>query len=88
MNEGKILRFTASWCHPCKQLMKELDKVVIPVPVEVVDIDIDRYVADDHNVRGVPTLMFIKNSYEIGRLTGVQSKEAIEDWISHCMGKA
>lgn len=88
MSEGKILRFTASWCHPCKQLCKELDKVNIPVPVEVVDIDIDRYVAEDYNVRGVPTLLFIKNSYEEGRLVGVHSKEAIEDWISHCTGLA
>ena len=35
----KIVRFTASWCGPCKMLAKTLEEVESKLPIEVVDID-------------------------------------------------
>ena len=35
----KILKFSAEWCTPCKMLQKTLDEMVLPYPVENIDID-------------------------------------------------
>jgi len=36
----KILRFTASWCGPCKTLAKTLESVETNIPIEVIDVDV------------------------------------------------
>ncbi len=41
----KIVRFTASWCGPCKMLAKTLEEVDSKLPIEVVDIDIHPEIA-------------------------------------------
>lgn len=76
----KILRFTASWCSPCKVLAKNLELAQIGVPIEVVDIDVFPEVAEDYQVRSVPTLIMLENSHELKRLIGVQPVQAIEAW--------
>ena len=37
----RILRFTASWCKPCKDLAKNILKSNIKLPIEVIDIDLN-----------------------------------------------
>ena len=37
----KVIRFTASWCQPCKMLAKTLEDVHTNLPIEIVDIDKD-----------------------------------------------
>ena len=52
----KILRFTASWCQPCKGLEMNLNSAKLEVPVEVIDIDEDEDLATQWQIRSVPTL--------------------------------
>ena len=41
----KILRFTASWCAPCKVMAEILEHVETTLPIEVVDIDVHAEIA-------------------------------------------
>ena len=33
--DRKVLRFTASWCQPCKMLAKTLESITTDYPIEV-----------------------------------------------------
>ena len=78
----EILRFTASWCSPCKMLAANLEKVSTDVPVKVVDIDVLTEVAGEYNIRSVPTLVMVENGVEVSRLIGVKTVEQIDQWIT------
>lgn len=77
----KILRFTASWCGPCASLAKNLEGVDVGLPVEVIDIDADSTTASRFGIRGIPTLIVIKNDQEVGRKSGVMSAADIRTWV-------
>ena len=76
----KILRFTASWCQPCKTLAKNLEGADLGLPIEVVDIDVYDDVAIEYGIRSVPTLVLVGDG-EQKRLTGVKTIAQIKDWI-------
>jgi thioredoxin 1 len=78
----KILRFTASWCGPCKMLAKNLESVKSGMPIEVVDIDVHPEVATEFGIRGVPTLVMIEDGKENKRLVGMRSLKELEEWIN------
>jgi thioredoxin 1 len=79
----RILRFTASWCQPCKTLAKNLELVNSKnVPIEVVDIDVHSELAVDYGIRSVPTLVMKDENIEIKRFSGVKSTKELEAWIN------
>lgn len=82
MSDKRVLRFTASWCQPCKTLAKNLESVNTLVPIEVVDIDAQTDVAMDYGVRGVPTLIMLNGNTEMKRMSGVKSLKELEDWLN------
>lgn len=78
----KVLRFTASWCGPCKMLSKTLEDIQTPIPFEVVDIDVNPEIAQDYGVRGVPTMIMIDGNTEVKRVTGAKTKSELEAWLN------
>lgn len=78
----KILRFTASWCQPCKALAKNLEDAKLDIPIEVIDIDVHDDVAIDHGIRSVPTLI-LKDGTTEKRLVGVHTYQQIRDWANN-----
>ena len=77
----KILRFTASWCQPCKNLVKQLEEIDTGLPIEVFDIDVDTELAMDYGIRSVPTLVIVEENIEVKRMTGLVTKEILKNWI-------
>lgn len=77
----KILRFSASWCQPCKMLAKNLENTDLGVPIEVVDIDAAPELAEQYGIRSVPTLVYLKDGKEIGRQMGVKTPLVLEEWV-------
>ncbi len=77
----KVLRFTASWCQPCKMLEKTLEDVETQIPIEVIDIDENQGLAMDYGIRGVPTLVMLDGDIEVKRVSGVLMKNQLTEWL-------
>jgi len=78
----KILRFTASWCQPCKLLAEILEHVETKLPIEVIDIDVHTEIAAEYGVRSVPTLVMVEDNVVLKTSIGVKSKQQLEAWIN------
>ena len=78
----KVLRFTASWCQPCKMLARTLEDIETNLPIEVIDIDENQEVAINYGVRGVPTLVMLDENIEVKRMVGMQTPKQLEDWLN------
>lgn len=78
----KILRFTASWCAPCKALAATLENVETKLPIEVIDIDVHTEVATEYGVRSVPTLVMVEDNAILKKSVGLRSKQELEAWIN------
>ena len=76
----RILRFTASWCGPCKSLAMNLETSGLDLPVEVIDIDVHGDVAQEYGVRSVPTLVMLDENTEIKRLIGSRTVNQLQEW--------
>ena len=78
----KVIRFTASWCQPCKMLAKTLEDVQTNLPIEVVDIDKDSDVAIEYGIRGVPTMVMVEDGTVLKRLVGMQNTKQLQEWFN------
>jgi len=77
----RVLRFTASWCGPCKSLAMNLENANITVPIEVVDVDIHPEIAQEYGIRGVPTLVMMNENIEVKRLVGSKTVNELQEWV-------
>ena len=64
----EILKFSAAWCGPCRVLSSILKDVE---GITNVDIDQQKDLAIEHNVRSVPTMIFLRDGEQVERTTGV-----------------
>jgi thioredoxin-like negative regulator of GroEL len=78
----KILRFTASWCGPCKSLAQNLEIADLGLPIEVIDIDVHDDIANDYGIRSVPTLVMIQENIEVKRLIGSKPVNQLKEWAN------
>lgn len=79
----RIIRFTASWCNPCKALAKNLEEANLGVPIEVIDIDIFPDLAQEYGIRSVPVLVLKEENVESKRLIGLKSTKELKEWVGH-----
>jgi len=68
----EVLKFSATWCGPCKMLSKTLEGVE---GITNVDIDTQMDLAKEHKVRSVPVIIFKVNDKEVHRTVGAISKD-------------
>lgn len=78
----KVLRFTASWCGPCKMLAKTLEEVETNIPIEVIDIDVNPEIATEFGIRSVPTLVLMEDNMASKRLVGNKTIQELEAFIN------
>ena len=80
----KVLKFYAEWCGPCKiqsQIIKNAgDKIT--TTIEDVNIDENLMMAQNFQVRGVPTMVLVdKDENEIKRHVGVLKEAELLEWL-------
>lgn len=85
----KVLKFSADWCSPCHMMKPIVKEVASELDVEVVEINTDE--ASDttrrYGIRSIPTLVFVSDEgTEIGRVTGVTSKENLLSKMKEALG--
>lgn len=79
----KVLKFSATWCGPCKMLSRILEDVESPVEIINVDIDENQQEAVKYAVRGVPTCVLIdENGGEIRRKVGMMNEKEFMEFVS------
>jgi thioredoxin 1 len=64
----EVLKFSASWCGPCRMLTQRLEGVE---GITNIDIDKDQETARKYGIRSVPALVFLKDGVEVHRQVGV-----------------
>ena len=78
----KIVRFTASWCQPCKIMATQLENMETGIPIEVLDIDVHPEIAMEYGIRSVPTLVMMEENTVLKRLVGVKTPPELRKWIN------
>ncbi len=81
-----ILYFTADWCNPCKKtrpIVEELNREQIIAKFFIIDVDIELEMAQDFEVRSIPTFVLIKDNKEIHRVTGAKTRQQLEELIRY-----
>jgi len=66
-NKIEVLKFSATWCGPCRVLANTLKDVE---GITNIDIDKDRETPVKYGIRSVPTLVFLKDGKEVHRQSG------------------
>ena len=75
-----IVKFYAEWCGPCKALtpiLEEVDNEVEDVTVVEVNVDDSGELAQKFGVRGIPTMLFMKDGQVKATMVGNQAKAEI-----------
>ncbi|NPD45913.1 MULTISPECIES: co-chaperone YbbN [unclassified Lentimicrobium] len=76
-----LVDYWAFWCIPCltqdpivQELAEQLKGIL---NVAKVDINENKYIANERKIRNIPMLVLYHNGEEIERFAGLQSKETI-----------
>ena len=80
-----VLYFTADWCNPCKKVrpvVEEINKDSI-TKFLFIDIDTELSLAQDYEVRSIPTFILLEDGKEIKRVSGAQTQEQLMGLINH-----
>ena len=74
-----IVDFFATWCMPCKILSPILETIAYEENIKVVKVDIDKNneLANEYNIRSIPTMIIFKDDEMIQSIIGVRTKEEI-----------
>ena len=71
-----LVDFYADWCGPCQMLAPVLDRVAADTAAAVAKVDTDAHqgLAQQHGVRGLPTLVLFVDGEPAERLVGMQDE--------------
>tara|TARA_R100001443_G_C3339004_1_gene174068 strand:- start:782 stop:1027 length:246 start_codon:yes stop_codon:yes gene_type:complete len=75
--------FSATWCGPCQTFKPIMNEIANEGhSVQFIDIDQQGNLAQQYNVRSVPTIVFEQNGTEVNRLIGATSKQVVLENLS------
>ena len=83
-NKITVIDFWAEWCGPCKVLGPIVDEIAMnntDILIGKVNVDDNSDLSQEYGVRGIPTLIFLKNGYVEEKIVGVASAEKIQSVI-------
>lgn len=76
-----LVDFWASWCSPCKMMVPVLNDIAdnegSKIKVAKVNVEYQKQLVSQFNIRSIPTLILFKDGKEVKRLVGFKTKKAI-----------
>jgi thioredoxin 1 len=89
-NKYVVIDFWANWCNPCKMLSPIIDELEDDyegrVYIGKVNVDDNDDTVERYGIRNLPTIVFIKEGEEIGRMAGAFPKQKIDDKLKELFG--
>jgi len=84
-NSVAVIDFYSNWCPPCRIMDPVFRKVSEDLSDQVVfgriNISKHRQISEDHEIRGIPTLVMFRNGEYVDRLVGVKPRTLVTSWI-------
>ena len=78
----RLTDFYADWCGPCKTqdpILEELEEDWDDVEFEKIDVDEHQDVANEYQVRSIPTIVIEDDDGVVERFVGVTQRDALEN---------
>ncbi len=86
MTDVTLIDFHADWCGPCKTqdpIIEELEEEYgDSVSFEYIDVDAEPDVANEYQVRSIPTVVVENDDGIVERFVGVTQRETLAEALS------
>lgn len=79
----ELLQFYAEWCQPCRMMMPVIASIQQKqydwLTIKQIDVDAESIIANQFNIRSIPTFVALKNNKEVWRKAGmINENELLE----------
>lgn len=81
VDEPVFVKVGAAWCGPCSGMQPMLDELAKEYEgkIKFINVDIDTTsIAAKYSIRGVPTMLFIKDGQVMNTIVGSQTKSRVQ----------
>lgn len=89
----RLIKFSAEWCPPCRELQENLGKLIKENPqVAVLEVDVEKFPhltqqrpeLQNSKVSALPTLLLFRPlSNEVEKKTGLQNLPQLKEWVKN-----
>jgi thioredoxin len=84
-----LIDFTAKWCGPCRVMEPVLATLAKEYAgrarVVAVDVDVEPGLAQQYNVRSMPTFVLVRDGREVGRVVGSRPRAFIAGMLDRAL---
>jgi thioredoxin 1 len=84
-DQPAVVDFFATWCGPCRQVAPALEQLAKEydgrLKIFKVDVDKNPELAEQYQVRSIPTFFAFKNGKLVEGKTGAMSKKNFKGWF-------
>ena len=81
-----MIDFWAGWCAPCKRMSPIVEEIANEnnkrVKICKINVEQEKELSAKFEIFSIPTFVFLKNGKEVGRTSGMMSKEDLKKIIT------